>query len=85
MYYSSGNFEAFCHPEKPEGAERKSAYIVGAGIAGLCAACFLVRDAQLKGGHIHIYEKDAVPGGALPAVKMAADACRACGGTGQPL
>ena len=26
MYYSSGNYEAFARPEKPEGVERKSAY-----------------------------------------------------------
>ena len=25
MYYSSGNYEAFARPEKPEGIERKSA------------------------------------------------------------
>ena len=29
MYYSSGNYEAFVRPQKPEGVERKSAYIVG--------------------------------------------------------
>ena len=34
MYYSSGNYEAFARPEKPEGVERKSAYIVGSGLAG---------------------------------------------------
>ena len=28
MYYSSGNYEAFARPKKPEGVERKSAYIV---------------------------------------------------------
>lgn len=26
MYYSSGNYEAFARPKKPEGVERKSAY-----------------------------------------------------------
>ena len=64
MYYSSGNYEAFAHPKKPEGVDHKSAYIVGAGLASLTAACYLVRDGQMKGEHIHIFEKDPVSGGA---------------------
>ena len=31
MYYSAGTYEAFAKPEKPEGADRKSAYIIGTG------------------------------------------------------
>lgn len=49
MYHSNGNYEAFVHPRKPEGVESKSAYIVGTGLAGLSAAVFLVRDAQMPG------------------------------------
>lgn len=64
MYYSSGNYEAFARPEKPQGVDHKSAYIVGSGLAALAAACFLVRDGQMKGEHIHILEKDMIPGGA---------------------
>lgn len=64
MYYSSGNYEAFARPIKPEGVDHKSAYIVGSGLAGLAAACFLVRDGQMRGSHIHIFEKDPIPGGA---------------------
>ena len=64
MYYSSGNYEAFAHPRKPEGVERKSAYIIGTGLAALTAACYLVRDGQMPGRHIHIFEKDPIPGGA---------------------
>lgn len=64
MYYSSGNYEAFARPVKPEGVDHKSAYIIGTGLAALTAACYLVRDAQMKGEHIHIIEKDALPGGA---------------------
>ena len=64
MYYSSGNYEAFAHPAKPEGIEDKSAYIVGTGLAGLTAACYLIRDAQMDGSRVHIFERDAVPGGA---------------------
>ena len=64
MYYSSGNYEAFARPVKPEGVEHKSAYLVGSGLAALTAACYLVRDAQMPGSHIHILEKDPVAGGA---------------------
>lgn len=64
MYYSSGNYEAFARPQKPEGVDRKSAYIVGSGLGALAAACFLVRDGQMKGEHIHILEKGELAGGA---------------------
>lgn len=64
MYYSSGNYEAFVHPKKPKDVEKKSAYIIGSGLAALSAACYLVRDAKMPGEHIHILEKDAIPGGA---------------------
>ena len=64
MYYSSGNYEAFARPVKPEGVDHKSAYIVGSGLAALAAACFLVRDGQMKGEHVHILEKEPFPGGA---------------------
>lgn len=64
MYYSSGTYESFARPVKPEGVDHKSAYIVGSGLAALSAACYLVRDGQLKGEHIHVLEKDPIPGGA---------------------
>ncbi|MDF1494673.1 oleate hydratase [Caproiciproducens sp. CPB-2] len=64
MYYSSGNYEAFARPVKPEGVDHKSAYLVGSGLAALAAACFLVRDGQMKGSRVHILEKDPIPGGA---------------------
>lgn len=57
MYYSSGNYEAFARPKKPVDVDKKSAYIVGSGLAALSAACFLVRDGQMKGKNIHILEK----------------------------
>ena len=57
MYYASGNYEAFARPKKPEGVDQKSAYIVGSGLAALTAACYLVRDGQMKGEHVHILEK----------------------------
>ena len=70
MYYSSGNYEAFAHPKKPEGVDHKSAYIVGAGLASLTAACYLVRDGQMKGEHVHILEKDSIPGGACDGLQV---------------
>lgn len=64
MYYSSGNYESFARPLKPEGVDNKSAYLVGAGLASLSAACFLVRDGQMKGENVHILEKTDLSGGA---------------------
>ena len=69
MYYSSGNYEAFAHPKKPEGVDNKSAYLIGSGLAALTAACYLVRDGQMQGGHIHVFEKDPLPGGACDGSK----------------
>ena len=69
MYYSSGNYEAFAIPKKPEGVDAKSAYLIGSGLAALSAACFLVRDGQMKGEHVHILEKDPLPGGACDGYK----------------
>ena len=73
-YSISCFFQHFCNsfcscllytsPEKPEGVEHKSAYIIGTGLAALTAACYLVRDAQMPGKRIHIFEKDPIPGGA---------------------
>ena len=64
MYYSSGNYEAFARPKKPDGVDSKSAYIIGSGLAALSAACYLVRDGQMEGSRVHVLEKDSVPGGA---------------------
>ena len=70
MYYSSGNYEAFARPKKPEGVDNKSAYIVGSGLAALFAACYLVRDGQMQGEHVHILEKGELPGGACDGYKF---------------
>ncbi len=70
MYYSSGNYEAFARPLKPEGVDGKSAYIVGSGLAALTAACYLVRDGQMKGEHVHILEKEQLAGGACDGWKF---------------
>lgn len=68
MYYSNGNYEAFARPLKPAGVDDKSAYLVGAGLASLAAACFLVRDGQMKGERIHILEEANLPGGACDGI-----------------
>ena len=68
MYYSNGNYEAFARPEKPEGVDRKSAYLVGSGLASLAAACFLVRDGRMKGERIHILEELDIAGGACDGI-----------------
>ena len=76
MYYSSGNYEAFAKPEKPKDVDKKSAYLIGSGLASLAAACFLVRDGQMKGSHIHILEQDALPGGACDGIEIGRASCR---------
>ena len=68
IYYTNGNYEAFARPEKPEGIENKSAYIVGSGLGALAAACFLVRDAQMPGKNIHILEAMDIAGGACDGI-----------------
>ena len=69
MYYSAGNYESFARPEKPKGADRKSAYIIGTGLAGLSAAFYLVRDGQVKGSRIHVLEKLDIAGGSCDGIK----------------
>ena len=56
IYYTNGNYEAFARPEKPEGVDHKSAYLIGSGLAALSAACFMVRDGQMKGENGHVCE-----------------------------
>lgn len=70
MYYSSGNYEAFARPRKPEGVDHKSAYIVGSGLGALAAACYLVRDGQMPGKNVHVLEKDPIPGGACDGYQV---------------
>ena len=63
MYYSAGTYEAFAHPEKPKDVDKKSAYVIGTGLAGLTAAFYLVRDGQMKGERVHVFEKLELAGG----------------------
>ena len=48
---------------------KKSAYIIGTGLAGLTAAFYLVRDGQMKGEHIHVFEKLDLAGGSCDGRK----------------
>ena len=69
MYHSSGNYEAFARPRKPAGVDKKSAHLVGAGLASLAAAAFLIRDGQMDGNRITILEAAKLPGGALDGIE----------------
>ncbi|MCG2123591.1 oleate hydratase, partial [Staphylococcus epidermidis] len=62
MYYTNSNYEAFARPKKPENVDKKSAYLIGSGLASLAAACFLIRDGQMKGENIHILEELDISG-----------------------
>ena len=68
MHYSNGNYEAFVKAEKPKDVDQKSAYIVGSGLAALASAVFLIRDGQMKGNRIHIFEELALPGGSMDGI-----------------
>ena len=69
MYYSAGTYESFARPTPPAGVDRKSAYIIGTGLAGLTAAFYLLRDGQMKGEHIHLLEKLELAGGSCDGRK----------------
>ncbi|TCN55949.1 oleate hydratase [Rhodococcus sp. SMB37] len=69
MYYSSGNYEAFARPRKPEGVDDKSAWFVGSGLASLAGAAFMIRDGRMAGNRITILERLKLPGGALDGIK----------------
>ena len=68
MYHSNGNYEAFANPRKPADVEKKSAYIIGGGLAGLAAAVFLIRDGKMKGNKIHIFEELSLAGGSMDGI-----------------
>jgi oleate hydratase len=69
VYYSNGNYEAFARPRKPPGVDDKTAWLVGAGLASMSAAVFMIRDGQLAGNKITILERLDLPGGALDGIK----------------
>lgn len=65
MRYTNGNYEAFARSRKPRDVEKKEAYIVGGGLAGLAAAVFLIRDGHMAGEKIHVLEELSLSGGSL--------------------
>ena len=71
MFYTNGNYAAFCKPRKPENIENRHAYIVGGGLAGLSAAAFLIRDGQMPGENITVLEELHLPGGGCDGIKDA--------------
>ena len=69
MYYTSGTYEAFARPRKPAGVETKTAWFVGAGLASMSSAVFMIRDGQMDGSKITILERLTLPGGALDGIQ----------------
>ncbi|MFF2060126.1 oleate hydratase [Rhodococcus qingshengii] len=69
MYYSSGNYEAFARPRKPDGVDGKTAWFVGSGLASLAGAAFMIRDGRMAGNSITVLERLKLPGGALDGIK----------------
>ena len=49
--------------------DKKSAYIIGTGLAGLAAAFYCVRDGQIKGENVHLLEKLELTGGSCDGFK----------------
>lgn len=69
MYYTNGNYAAFSKARKPMDVAERKAYIVGSGLAGLSAAAFLIRDGQMPGENITIFEELPLPGGGCDGIK----------------
>jgi oleate hydratase len=53
------------HASKPVDIEKKKAYVIGGGIAGLAAAAFLATDAQMPAKNITVFEQLKVVGGSM--------------------
>ena len=70
FYHSNGNYESGCTTVPAEDIENKHAIVIGAGIGGLAAACFLVRDAKMPGENITVYEARSVSGGSCDGTFM---------------
>jgi oleate hydratase len=62
-------YSTMYRPRKPEGIEKRKAYIVGSGLAGLATAAFLVDDAGMPGENITILEKYSDVGGSMDGVR----------------
>ena len=69
MYYTNGNYAAFSKARKPMDVAERKAYIIGSGLADLSAAAFLIRDGQMPGENITIFEELPLPGGGCDGIK----------------
>ena len=58
-------YDLFYNAKAPKGIEKKKAYIVGGGLAGLAAAAFLADDIHMPAKNITIYEKMNDVGGSM--------------------
>ncbi|GAY69830.1 myosin-crossreactive antigen [Streptococcus canis] len=56
-------------PRKPEGVEKKSAYIIGTGLADLAAAVLLIRDGHMAGEGIYLFEELLLAGDSLYGIE----------------
>ena len=56
------------HTKKPKNIQKKKAYLIGAGIASLAAAHYLIRDGHMRGDQITIFEQDNISGGAMDGI-----------------
>ena len=65
---------------KPEGIEKKRAFLIGSGIASLAAAEYLMRDGHMQGSQITIFEQDDISGGAMDGAGNPEDGFVARGG-----
>jgi len=74
-----GNYQRI-HTKKPQDIENKRAFLVGAGIASLAAAEYLIRDGHMQGEQITILEQDSIEGGAMDGAGNADDGFVARGG-----
>ena len=61
---------------------KPNAYLIGGGIGSLAAAAFLIRDGDVPGANITIFEASPIPGGSLDgagdvtmAIRCAGAAC----------
>jgi oleate hydratase len=68
------------NPVKQEGIENKKAFLIGAGIASLAAAEYLIRDGKMDAKNITILEQDGISGGAMDGAGNAEDGYIARGG-----
>ncbi|OPJ60404.1 oleate hydratase [Clostridium oryzae] len=68
------------NPLPPENIQKRNAYMIGGGIAGLAAAAFLIRDAHMPGENIHVIDELDVFGGSMDGAGVSEKGYTARGG-----